>query len=271
MRSIACLSFKGGTGKSTTALALSVGIVQRLPDARLLLVDNDPQSNATLIMLDGKPADEPTLADVLLDQADVTEAIRKTRIDRLDLLPADRRLADCTSVLAEVELGKERRLSRALKSIENEYDFCIVDSPGQWSLLAVNILQAVDDVICPIELGAFGIAGLERLQETVDRVRDFLQHPKLAIISCLITRVTKNRVATALEQRLRTAHKGLISQAVIPASFAVEEAHDAYRTIMEWAPRSAVAKAYGELVTEVLGHERKSRNARRKAKPKGAA
>jgi chromosome partitioning protein len=252
MRTIACLAWKGGTGKTTTALALAVGIVQRLPKARVLLVDNDPQSNATCIMLGGKAADEPTLTDVLLDQADAIDAIRPTRIDRLDVLPADGRLADCTALLAEVKLGRERRLSIALQSIERKYDFCIVDSPAQLTLLTVNILQAVDDVVCPIDPGMFAIAGLGRLQETIDGVRRYLQHPKLAIICLLLTRASKSRVTQELEKQLRAAYKNLVSKAVIPASLAVEEAHASYQTIMEWAPRSPAAKAYGELVTEVL-------------------
>lgn len=269
MRTIACLAWKGGTGKTTTALALAVGIAQRLPKARVLLVDNDPQSNATAVMLHGMTPDEPTLADVLLDQADAVDAIRPTRIERLDLLPADGRLADCTALLAEVDLGRERRLSVALESIAQHYDFCVVDCPGQLTILTVNILQAVDDVVCPIDPGMFSIAGLGRLEETIERCRRYLQRPTLAIISCLITRATKNRVTDALEKELRAKYKGLISKAVIPMSFAVEEAHANYRTILEWAPRSNVSKAYGELVTEVLSHGK--RLARKPGRRRGSA
>ena len=93
-------------------LALAVGLARRLPkNQRVLLVDNDPQANTTMVMLDGRTPEEPTLADVLLDQADAIDAIRKTRVDRLDILPADGRLADCTVLLAD-ELGRERRLRR---------------------------------------------------------------------------------------------------------------------------------------------------------------
>lgn len=98
MRTIACLNWKGGSGKSTTALALAVGLAQRLPKRqRVLLVDNDPQANATMIMMDGEAPGPPTLTDVLLDTHDSVDAIRGTRIDRLDILPADGRLADLTA------------------------------------------------------------------------------------------------------------------------------------------------------------------------------
>ena len=127
MRTIACLNWKGGSGKSTTALALAVGLARRLPKRqRVLLVNNDPQANSTLIMLDGRTPEAPTLADVLLDDALAIDAIRPTRVDRLDILPADGRLADCTVLLAD-ELGRERRLRVALRSVEGAYGVCVVE------------------------------------------------------------------------------------------------------------------------------------------------
>lgn len=258
MRTIACLNWKGGSGKSTTALALAVGLAQRLPKRqRVLLVDNDPQANSTLVMLDGRIPDRPTLADVLLDDSVAIDAIRQTRIDRLDILPADERLAECTVLLAD-ELGRERRLRVALRSVEDTYSVCIVDSPPQLSLLTVNVLQAVTEVLVPIDPGMFAIAGLGRLQETVDRVRHHLEHPDLAIIGLLLTRATKNKVTKDLEKQLRDAYGPLVYRTVIPASVKVEEAHASYRSILEWAPQSPVGKAYGELVTEVLnGHSKR--------------
>lgn len=265
MRTIACLNWKGGSGKSTTALALAVGLAQRLPkNQRVLLADADPQANATLIMADRGEIDGPTLTDVLLEDAEAAEAIRPTRVDRLDLCPGDGRLADLTKLLADSEaMGPERRLRIALKSVEADYTFCIVDSPAQLSILSVNILQAVSEVLVPIDPGLFAIAGLGRLQETVERVRHYLEHPDLAIIGLLMTKATKSKVSLELLKQLRREYGALVYQTVIPASATVEEAHANYRTVMEWAPRSPVAKAYGELVMEVMKHGR--------SKPKGTA
>jgi chromosome partitioning protein len=272
MRTIAVLNWKGGSGKTTTALALAVGLARRLPKRqRVLLVDNDPQANATLILTEEGRASSPTLTDVLLDDADASEAIRPTRVDRLDILPADGRLADLTALLAEVELGRERRLSVALQSVEHAYSVCIVDSPPQLSLLTVNVLQAVEEVITPIDPGLFAIAGLGRLQETVEKVRRHLQHPGLAIVSLLLTRVNSNKTARELERQLRESYGSLVSRTVIPSSATVEEAHAHYRTIMEWAPGSTVAKAYGELVTEVLKHGQSKRVARKRRSARGDA
>lgn len=274
MRTIACLNWKGGSGKTTTALALAVGLAQRLPKRqRVLLVDSDPQANATLVMLDGEVPEAPTLADVLLNDAGAIDAIRPTRVGTLDILPADSRLSDVAHLLSHPdELGQERRLRVALRSVEATYSVCVVDSPPQLSLLTVNVLQAVTEVLVPIDPGLFAIAGLGRLQETVDRVRIHLEHPDLSIIGLLVTRATKNRVTRQLEEQLREAYGTLVAQAVIPASVKVEEAHASYRSILEWAPQSPVGQAYSELVTEVLnGHTKKRRAGKRGSQTGDAA
>ena len=200
--------------------------------------------------------------DVLLDNTlaiGAIDAIRPTRIDRLDILPADGRLAECTVLLAN-ETGRERRLSIALRSVEDSYGVCVVDSPPQLSLLTVNILKAATEVLVPIDPGLFAIAGLGRLQETVEKVRHHLQHPDLSLAGLLITRATKNKITGDLERQLREAYGELVYRAVIPASVKIEEAHASYRSILEWDPKSPVGKAYDELVTEVLNGPSKRQN-----------
>lgn len=273
MRTIALLNWKGGSSKSTTALALAVGIAQRLPKRqRVLLVDADPQSNATMIMMDGSIPREPTLTDVLLDDVDAAEAIRSTRVDRLDILPSDRRLRTRVALLTDVELGREKRLRIALKSVEDTYSVCIVDSPPQWSLLTINVMQAVREIIVPITPGLFAIAGLGELQATVDRARKQLDHPDLTIAGLLITQGNQRKPTKELESELRDVYGDLVYRAVIPTHPAVEDAHASYRTITEWAPKSPAAKKYDELVTEVLGNVRARKSAQtRGAKPRDAA
>ena len=208
-----------------------------------------------MLMLDCAEPEAPTLTDVLLEDADATEAVRPTRVDKLDILPADGRLADLTMLLADKDaLGKERRLRIALKSVANKFSYCVVDSPPQLSILSVNILQAVSEVIVPIDPGLFAVAGLGRLQETVERVRHYLEHPDLAIIGLLMTKATKGKVSVELLKQLRETYGSLVYRTAIPASAIVEEVHANYRTIMEWSPRSPAARAYGELVTEVMKH-----------------
>jgi chromosome partitioning protein len=267
VRTIAVLNFKGGSAKTTTALAMGIGITRGLPRRqRVLLVDSDPQANASLIMLDGKAPSGPTLTDVLLDDADAEDAIHSTRIDRLDILPADGRLADCTVLLAD-ELGREWRLRLALKTVEERYAVCVIDSPPELSLLTVNILAAVSEVLIPITPAVFAVAGLGRLETTLGRVHHHLEHPELAIIGLLITRADRTKVKTDLEQQLRDVYGPLVFKSVIPNSIAIEQAHAAYRTILEWSPESSAGTAYAALVGEVLRHGR-AKGAARKHRPK---
>lgn len=263
MRSIAVVNWKGGSGKSTTALALAIGLAQRLPKReRVLLVDNDPQANATMIMLGGELAAMPTLTDVLLEDATAAAAIRSTRVGGLDILPADDRLAELTALLAEEDLGRERRLRMALRSIEDRYAVCVVDSPPQLSLLTVNVLQAVTDVLVPIASDVFGVAGLGRLRDTIERVRKYLEHPELAIVGLLITKFNNSRAAKELLKQLREEYGGLVYKSVIPAAACVEDSHLIYRSVVEAFPKSEVATAYASLVAEVLKHGQSKRNDR---------
>jgi len=260
MRTIAVLNWKGGSGKTTTALALSVGMSRRLPkNQRLLIVDSDPQHNASLVMLSGLRAERPTLTDVLMDEADAIDAIKTTRLPNVDILPSDSRLAECTAWLAD-EMGRERRLRVALRALEDRYSVCIVDSPPQFSLISLNVLQAVDEVIVPLDPGVFSVNGLGRLQETVDQVRRHLEHPELAIIGLLMTKMMANKHSRTLREQLQEVHGKLLYKAVIPWSVTVEECHASYLSIMEGAPRSTVAKAYDQLVTEVIKHHAQSKN-----------
>ena len=259
MRTIAVLNWKGGSGKTTTALALSVGLARRLPKQRLLLVDSDPAANASLVMLSGLRPEKPTLTDVLMDEAEAIEAIKSTRVPNLDILSSDTRLAECTAWLAD-ELGRERRLRVALRTVEERYSICVVDSPPQFSLISLNVLAGVEQVIVPIDPGVFSIHGLGRLQETIDSIRRHLEHPDLSIIGLLMTKTMNNRHTRALREQLQEVHGKLLYKAAIPWSVTVEECHAAYLSIMEGSPRSTAAKAYDQFVTEVLKHHAQSKN-----------
>ena len=262
MRSIAVVNLKGGSGKTTTALCLAVGLAKRLPRRkRLLLIDGDPQANATMTMLDGKDPDGPTLGDVLLGEAGAGEAIRPTRIPFIDLMPAEASLAECTLSLAD-QIGRERRLCTALREVEGDYDLVVVDAPPQLNLISINILQAVNELIVPVDAGLYSITGLGRLQDTVDQVRRHLDHAELHIIGLVLTRAMRNKVTKELERDLREAFGELVYRTVIPHSVKVEEAHARHRTILEWSPKSPPALAYERLVTEVLKHGQSKRDTR---------
>ena len=207
MRKLALVNHKGGVGKTTTALGLAVGMARRLrPGRRLLFIDGDSQANASSTLLDGKAPNKPTLTQVLLDDADVSEAIRPSRFPGIDLLPADATLADCTVWLAD-QIGRENRLRAGLEQIGDPYDLVIVDAPPAMSLVSVNILHAVDELVVPVDATAYAIMGLGRLQETVDKIKKHLSHPELAIVGLVLTKVMKNRPTHDLEAQLRDVRR----------------------------------------------------------------
>jgi chromosome partitioning protein len=262
MRRIAVINQKGGAGKTTLALALSVGLA-RGPGRRVLAVDADPQANLSLMLCDGEVPRPPTLKEVLLDEAAAIEAIRPTRIDRLHVLPSNGSLADCTALLAQ-ETGREHRMRRALRSVEKKYSACVVDcSPGM-SLVSINALKAVDELVVPVNLSMFGVHGIGKLRETVEQVQEYLEHPELTIIGLAIQCAMPNRQTKQLERDLRRAYGPLVYKTVIPYATSVEQAHCRYRCVLETAPRSAVAVVFERLIREIR-HERAKRRARRAA------
>ena len=216
-RSIAVVNLKGGSGKTTTALCLAVGFARR--KRRVLLIDGDPQANATLTMLNGQAADGPTLGQVLLDQAGAVEAIRPARLPRIDILPADGSLADSALLLTE-QLGRERRLRSALRPVEDDYDLIVIDAPPQLNLVTINILNFVNDLLVPVDAGLYSIMGLNRLQDSVNQVRHYLDNRRLRIAGLVLTRAHHNKATRDIEAQLREAFGPLVHQTVIPHSVA---------------------------------------------------
>jgi chromosome partitioning protein len=251
VRSIGVVNLKGGSGKTTTALSLAVGAAMR--GLRVLLIDGDPQANASMTMLDGRPAEDPTLGHVLLDQARAADSIRPTRVEGVDVMPADGKLADAALLLGD-QLGRERRLRAAMLAVEDDYDLVMIDAAPQLNLVTINILNYVGELIVPVDAGLYSVAGLGRLQETVEQVRKYLDNRRLRIAGLVMTRTHSNRATKDIEGQLREAFGPLVHESIIPHSVRVEEAHARHRTILEFAPRSTPALAYDRLITEVLGH-----------------
>ena len=250
MRRIAVMNSKGGSGKTTTAISLAVGMARRR--LRVLLVDADSQGNASLTMLDGNPADPPTLGNVLLGQVDAEEAIRPSRLDGLDVLPADARLADAALMLADA-MGREHRFRRAMDRLEGRYDVVLVDCPPALSLVSVNVLAGVGELIVPVDAGVYALSGLGQLSRAVEDVRQYLDNPALKISGLLLTRTHANRATRDIAEQLRAAYGDLVYRASIPHSVRVEESHARNLTVLEHAPTSTPALAYLELLSEVLG------------------
>ena len=261
-RRIAWLSEKGGVGKTTSAINTAVGLAKL--GHKTLVVDSDPQGNASLVLLGGMPVERPTLHQVLVNQADAIEAIRPTATPGLDIIPADASLADANLSLA-AELGRERRLRVALEEVEGAYDLVIVNTSPARSLLTVNVMCYVREILVPVNPGLFSLSGLGQLQTAVAEVRRFLDNRSLRIAGIVLTRTARNNVAREVEARIREQFGPLVFETTIPNATAVEEAHSRFQSVLDYSPRSTGAKAYASLVKEILEHGQRTQDGTRGA------
>jgi len=251
MRSIGFISEKGGVAKTTTALNVAAALGRA--GERVLVVDTDPQGNASHVLLRGEKPRRPTLFEVLTGDADPGQAIVPTAFDGVDVLPADASLADATVVLA-AEVGRERRLREALDGAGGGYAFVLVDTAPTRSILTTNVLNAVHELIVPFTPGLFGVLGLGQLQGDVAQVRRYLENKTLRIGGIVLTQVEKNNVHRELEDQLRAMFGALVFAAKVPRSIKVEEAHARHESVLTYAPKSIGAVAYRALAKEITSH-----------------
>lgn len=251
MRSLAWLSEKGGVGKSTCAINTAVALAKR--GNSVLLIDADPQASASMVLLEGRAAASPTLFHVLMNEAGAGEGIRPTRTPGLDVLPADGQLADA-NVLLVSEMGRERRLRLALQEVDAPYDFVVIDTSPQRTLVNVNVLNYVAEVYCPVDPGIFAIAGLVKLQEAIAGVVRYLDNPAVKLAGLVVSRVQRDNLSKDTEAQLRGAFGDLVMRATVPASTKIGEAHARYLSVLDYAAGTPGAQAFDSLTTEILAH-----------------
>jgi chromosome partitioning protein len=264
MRSIGFISEKGGVGKSTSAINVAAGLAGQ--GRGVLVVDTDPQGNASHVLLRGEKPRRPTLLEVIAGDADAAEAIVSTHFDGVDVLPADASLADAAMILAN-EVGRERRLRVAMEAVAGRYDFVLIDTAPTRSILTTNVLNFAGEVLVPFTPGLFGVLGLGQLQGDVEQVRRFLENKALRIAGVFLTQADKNNVHRDLEAQLRGVFGDLVFTARIPRSIKIEEAHARHESVITYAPKSVGAAAYQALVREVIA--RGQRQEDRHAAPRG--
>jgi chromosome partitioning protein len=253
MRSIAFISEKGGTGKSTSVLNLAACLAQRA--LNVLVIDTDPQANATYVLLRGQKPTGPTLANVLLDQLEAQQAIIPTALDSVSLLPAETSLADTAMQLGQ-KVGRERRLRLAMETAEDAFDFVLIDTAPTRSIITTNVLNYARELLVPLAPGLFGVLGLGQLQSDVADVRRYLDNRTLRIAGIVLTMVERNRVAKDIDDQLRQHFGALVFTSKIPRTVKLEEAHSRHQTILTYAPGSTGAEAYQALAMEILDNGR---------------
>ena len=251
-RVFAIANQKGGVGKTTTAINLAAALAAN--DIRVLVVDSDPQGNATSGLGVSKDPDKPSLYHVLLGDTHPKDAIRSTEFEGLDIITADKNLVGSNLELVDIP-NREYRLRERLADIRHLYQFILIDCPPALDLLTLNALIAADSVLVPIQCEFFALEGVSELMDTIDRIREAFQHP-LAIEGILLTMYDdRTNLTRQVAADLREFFKDEVFRTIIPRSIRLAEAPSFGKPILTYDPRSKGAESYIRLAKEILDHE----------------
>lgn len=248
-RVIALANQKGGVGKTTTTVNLGAALAEM--GLRTLIIDLDPQGNASTGLGIENRGLEHSMYHVLMHEEPLENVVEPTDVRNLFVAPASLDLAG-----AEIELvpafSREQRLKRAIEAVRDDYDYVLIDCPPSLGLLTVNGLAAASEVLVPIQCEYYALEGLSQLLRTVDMVRTHL-NPGLAVSAILLTMYDgRTRLASQVADEVRTHFGAQVLQTVIPRSVRVSEAPSYSQTVITYDPTSSGALAYREAAAQVV-------------------
>lgn len=253
-RKMSVVNQKGGVGKSTTAVNLSSCLAEM--EKKILLVDIDPQGNATSGVGIEKEELDYSIYDVLIDDVPVSDAVRETDVSNLDILPANIDLAG-----AEIELvslmSRESRLKKVANNFDEKYEYVFYDCPPSLGLLTLNALTASDSIIVPIQCEYYALEGLGQLMKTIKLVKKNL-NPGLHISGVVLTMYdARTNLSQQVIEEVHSYFEDQVFETIIPRNVRLSEAPSFGQPINYYAPDSRGAEAYYKLAKEVSGNAEK--------------
>ena len=256
-RVFAIANQKGGVGKTTTAINLAASLAAN--DLRVLVIDSDPQGNATSGLGVAKDPERPSLYHVILGDASPKDAIVSTEFEGLSLISADKNLVGANLELVDIP-NRESRLRERIQQIRNDYHFILIDCPPALDLLTLNALIAADAVLVPIQCEFFALEGVSELMDTIDRIRESFHHP-LEVAGILLTMYDdRTNLTRQVAADLKEFFREQVFKTVIPRSIRLAEAPSFGKPILAYDPRSRGAESYIQLAKEVLEHEQNGKS-----------
>lgn len=245
----AIINQKGGVGKSTTAINLSAGLGKL--GKNILLVDLDPQGNATSGIGGTKITENGCIYDALLNEVAVENIIQPVATNNVDLVPATINLAGAEVELVSV-ISREMRLKEALQPVVDKYDYILIDCPPSLGLLTINALTAANLLIIPIQCEYYALEGVSKLIESMKLVKNHT-NPNLRIGGILLTMYDKRTIlCQQVAEEVKNYFGDDVYETVIPRTVKLAEAPSYGQSIIEYMPSSKGAKAYMDLAKEVI-------------------
>lgn len=251
-RIIAITNQKGGVGKTTTAVNLAATLAEA--GQRVLLLDFDPQGNASSGLGVERSEIRSSIYDVITGNSGIEETILRDWMENLDLIPADMSLAACDAELADVE-NKNLILRGALRPLREKYEYLLIDCPPSLGTITVNALSAADTVLIPIQCEYYALEGLRQVLSSIEIVQEAL-NPSLLVEGIVFTMYDgRIRLSQEVVRTVRKNFRGNIFQSMIPRNVRLAEAPSHGLPITAYDSASSGAESYRKLAVEVMNRE----------------